>query len=78
MTLKVRNAAMGDVTIETNNLTSIGDFKKKYVEELGDKGDGISQEQIRMFAMGKELKDDFFIYSYDIMNESTVQAMIKK
>ena len=23
-------------------------------------------------------KDDLFIYSYDIMNESTVQAMIKK
>ena len=28
--------------------------------------------------MGKELKEDLFIYSYDIMNESTVQAMIKK
>jgi len=27
--------------------------------------------------MGKELKDDLFIYSYDIINESTVQVMIK-
>jgi len=25
-----------------------------------------------MFAMGKELKDDLFIYSYDIIDESTV------
>jgi hypothetical protein len=33
---------------------------------------------IRMFAMGKELKDDLFIFSYDIINESTVQVMIKK
>ena len=31
-----------------------------------------------MFAMGKELKNDLFIYSYDILDESTVQVMIKK
>ena len=31
-----------------------------------------------MFAMGKELKDDLWVYSYDIINESTVQVMIKK
>jgi hypothetical protein len=31
-----------------------------------------------MFAMGKELKDDLFIYSYDVMNESTIQVMIRK
>jgi hypothetical protein len=35
-------------------------------------------DRIRMFAMGKELKDDLFLYSYDVMNESTVQVMIKK
>ena len=28
--------------------------------------------------MGKELKDDLFLYSYDILDESTVQVMIKK
>ena len=28
--------------------------------------------------MGKELKDDLFIYSYDIIDESTVQVMITK
>jgi len=28
--------------------------------------------------MGKELKDDLFIYSYDIIDESTVQVMIIK
>ena len=31
-----------------------------------------------MFAMGKELKNDLFIYSYDIIDESTVQVMITK
>lgn len=32
----------------------------------------IDTSLIRLFAMGKELKDDLFVYSYDIMNESTV------
>ena len=38
----------------------------------------IDTSLIRFFAMGKELKDDLFIYSYDIMNESTIQVMIRK
>ena len=33
---------------------------------------------MRMFAMGKELKDDLYLYSYDIMNEMTVQVMIRQ
>lgn len=43
-----------------------------YIDNLKDKGNGLSTDKIRMFAMGKELKDDLFIYSYDILNESTV------
>jgi len=31
-----------------------------------------------MFCLGKELKDDLFLYSYDMMDEITVQAMFKK
>lgn len=31
-----------------------------------------------MFAMGKELKNDLFVYSYDISSELTIQVMIKK
>lgn len=38
----------------------------------------VEASSLRMFAMGKELKDDLFIYSYDIMNESTIQVMIRK
>ena len=54
---------------------SIIDLKKTYVELLNTKElnpDGIDSTKIRMFAMGKELKDDLFVYSYDIMNESTI------
>ena len=78
MSLKIRNGQMGDINVQPSNNLSISEFKQSYIEALGDKGTGISTNNLRMFAMGKELKDDLFIYSYDIMDESTVQAMIKK
>ena len=28
--------------------------------------------------MGKELKEEMFIYNYDIVDEMTIQAMIRK
>ena len=31
-----------------------------------------------MFCLGKELKDDLFLYTYDIIDEMTVQVMIAK
>mmetsp|Transcript_22383 Transcript_22383/g.34643 ORF Transcript_22383/g.34643 Transcript_22383/m.34643 type:complete len:81 (-) Transcript_22383:20-262(-) len=76
MTLKLRHAAKGDVTMEISNLISIKDFKAMYVEKLSD--DTVQTTGLRFFAMGKELKDDLFVYSYDILNESTVQVMIRK
>ena len=54
----------------------MNNFKNMYISELNDPA--VTIDKIRMFAMGKELKDDLFIYSYDIINESTVQVMIKK
>lgn len=33
---------------------------------------------LRFFCLGKELKDELYIYSYDIVDEITVQALIKK
>jgi|TARA_B110000285_G_C15104604_1_gene607169 hypothetical protein len=72
MKLKVRHAAKGDVLLEFSNLIQIDAFKQMYIDKLGANGDGITVKGIRMFAMGKELKDDLFIYSYDIIDESTV------
>lgn len=81
MTLKLRNTTIGDQEMELSNLLSIIDLKKQYVELLNSKeltkGE-VEASSLRMFAMGKELKDDLFIYSYDIMNESTIQVMIRK
>jgi len=33
---------------------------------------------IRLFSLGKELKDDLFMFSYDIIDDVVMQAMIKK
>lgn len=72
---------MGDLEMELSNLMNILELKNKYLKLLEEKeltkGD-IEASQIRLFAMGKELKDDLFVYSYDIMNESTIQVMIRK
>jgi len=77
MKLQARNAGKGDVQMEPSNLLKITEFKQNYISALGEKGEGLTIERIRMFAMGKELKDDLWLYSYDILNESTVQVMIK-
>lgn len=55
--------------MEVSNMMSVEDFKKSYISKLEE---DIALDNIRMFAMGKELKNDLFLYSYDIMNESTV------
>lgn len=38
----------------------------------------ISAEDVRLFCLGKELKDDLFMYSYDIADEVVMQLMIRK
>ncbi len=68
--------------LELSNLMSIIDLKKTYLELLKSKELStdldLDSSRIRMFAMGKELKDDLFVYSYDIINESTVQVMFRQ
>lgn len=49
-----------------SNLLPVTAFKQIYVDK-SDEAD-LTIDRIRMFAMGKELKDDLHVYSYDIMN----------
>jgi hypothetical protein len=75
ITLKVRNQSFGDKPLEVENTMSISEFKLKYVEKLiEDKTEiePLKPEQLRMLAMGKELKDDLFLYSYDINDGLTL------
>ena len=64
--------------VAVTNLVSIVEFKQLYIDKLGSTAEGMIVENIRMFCLGKELRDELFLYSYDIMDEMTVQVMIKK
>jgi len=59
-----------------SNLLSVVEFKKKYLEKTEDTEHTV--ENIRMFCLGKELKDDLFLYSYDMVDEMVLQVMYKK
>jgi hypothetical protein len=45
---------------------------------LGAGGEGLVPEKMRLFCLGKELKDEFFLYTYDIIDDMTVQVMLLK
>ena len=44
--------------------------RKKYEQDL-------LPEYIRCFCMGKELQNNLHVYSYDIADQMTVQALVK-
>jgi hypothetical protein len=48
---------------------SISDLKNMYLSTLKVK---IAQEQLRLFCLGKELKNELYIYSYDIIDDIVV------
>ena len=64
--------------MECSNWLSIVEFKQMYLDKLGSAAADIKMEKLRMFCLGKELKDDLFLYTYDIIDEMTVQVMIAK
>ena len=38
----------------------------------------LTLDKVRLFSMGQELKNDLFIYSYNIKDNMVVQAMFRK
>ena len=70
MKLKFRNAIKGDHSVECSNQLDIKSLKNLYLEQIKDPE--INFEALRMFAMGKELKDELFVYSYDMIDELTI------
>lgn len=78
-TVKIRHAIMGDVVLKrVSNLLTILELKEDYIECNKNKdAKGLTTDRVRFFVMGKELKNDLFVYSYDITPDLTIQAMIK-
>lgn len=60
----------------TTNLISVAEFKQAYLNKINERD--LKLDNIRMFCLGKELKDELFLYSYDIVDEMVLQVMYKK
>ncbi len=73
--MKIRSNS-GDVELtKLNNLMSIAEVKQLYIKKLGDKSPTL--DNLRLFCMGRELKDEMFMYTYGIVDGWAIQAMIK-
>jgi hypothetical protein len=60
-----------------SNWISVLELKKKYIEVINEAAE-IKPEQLRLFCLGKEFKNELFLYNYDIVEEMIVQAMVKR
>ena len=75
--LKVRNTTHGDLPMQAKNTSQVDSFKLEYIAKLKEDNklpDDLKSSSIRMFAMGKEMKDSFYLYSYDITDGLTLMA----
>ncbi len=64
--VKFRLAA-SDIQMQLNNKHTVGAVKQQFIDT--QKLQDVSVSNIRIFCMGKELKDDLFMYSYDIVDD---------
>lgn len=49
----------------------------KLLTEKDEANASLKPESVRLFAMGKELKDDLFLYSYDLKVDIVIMAMFR-
>ena len=61
--------------MEISNLDGIEAAKEKYLQKAGKSA---QVDQVRLFCMGKELKNENFIYSYDIDADKVLTVLIRK
>lgn len=50
--------------MSVSNKMQVGVLKNTYLNQIGDKD--VLLENIRIFCLGKELKNDLFLYSYEV------------
>lgn len=66
---------MGDKQIEISNLALILDLKKEYIKIIKE---DLQPENVRLFFKGKEITNDFFVYTYDIAADTVIAGMISR
>ena len=77
----MRNNLTGSHTLQLSNLSTISAVKQAYLDALGAEKVAelsLALEKVRLFSMGQELKDELFIYSYNIKDNMVMQAMFRK
>ena len=64
-----------------SNLGTIEMMKENYLSQVGSSKvsqTNVDITKLRFFCMGKELKNELFLYSYDMIDNMVVQAMIRQ
>ena len=61
-------------SLTVSNRTQIEQLKQMYIEhrELDAKS------QVRFLFKGKELQNDFYVYSYDMADDCVIQVMLRQ
>lgn len=85
LNIKIRNPKAGDQTVVCSNSLTIYQVKEHYLRQIDKSKVGFTEEstteelieKIRFFCMGKELKNELYVYSYDVENNMVVQAMFR-
>jgi len=65
------------VPFKISNKETVAGVKKIFHDFVGLKPDTVSVEGTRFFCLGKELKNEFYMYSYDMTDDMVIQAMVK-
>lgn len=65
-----------DIVISTTNKAQITDAKQTFLE-TAELMKSVEESSVRFFCLGKELKNEFFLYSYDISEDTVIQAMAR-
>ena len=61
-------------------MATITELKQLYIKSLQKSkvGKELTPQHLRMFYMGRELKDDLFVYTYEMKEDLTIQALIRQ
>jgi len=72
---------LGAQEVRCSNLCSIEQVKDAYISLVGPEKCGehnADASKLRFLCMGKELKDELFIYSYEMQDNFVIDAMLRK
>lgn len=73
--IKVRYAGTDTQLKEFSNVSTIAELKSAYVKAFNK--EEVTYDRLRLLFMGRELKDEYELHHYKIVEDMTVQAMLR-